>query len=166
METVKLCVVCDSDFKPRRGGKPQVYCSSLCRNRASQKRHQDNGNMAAWRETFAPKKRNKQKLRWDTDPEYRRKILVDMRWRHLKKKYGLTQTDYDALCDKQEHRCAICGAQKADDSGKEWNVDHDHKTGKVRGLLCRRCNGGLGWFRDNPVALRAAADYVEKNKCE
>jgi len=44
-------------------------------------------------------------------------------------------------------------------------IDHDHETGKIRGLLCHRCNTGLGFFLDNPHFLTNAAFYLEKNKC-
>jgi len=54
--------------------------------------------------------------------------------------------------------CAICRTAPA------VHVDHDHETGAVRALLCFNCNGGLGQFRDDPVVLRAAADYVEHHQ--
>ena len=57
----------------------------------------------------------------------------------------------------QEKRCAICGKLC-----ERLAVDHDHKSMKIRGLLCYSCNTGLGNFYDNPVSLRAAADYLEK----
>jgi len=58
----------------------------------------------------------------------------------------------------QDGLCAICRAAPAS------HVDHDHATGAVRQLLCFNCNGGLGQFKDNPVALRAAAAYVERHR--
>ena len=58
----------------------------------------------------------------------------------------------------QDGLCAICGTAPA------AHVDHDHETGAVRQLLCFHCNGGLGQFRDDPVVLRAAADYVERHR--
>jgi hypothetical protein len=58
---------------------------------------------------------------------------------------------------EQNGLCAVCHAATA------VHVDHDHETGAVRSLLCFNCNGGLGQFRDDPVVLRAAADYVEEH---
>jgi Recombination endonuclease VII len=55
--------------------------------------------------------------------------------------------------------CAICGQVKP-----RMVVDHDHKTGKLRGVLCNACNWGIGHFRDNPDILRNAADYVEQHR--
>ena len=64
-------------------------------------------------------------------------------------------TAYEALLEMQEGRCAIC-----EDVLDEPNTDHSHKTGEVRGLLCQRCNCGLGLFRDDPEIVEAAAKYL------
>jgi hypothetical protein len=75
--------------------------------------------------------------------------------------YGITGEQYAALLSYQGGRCAIC--QRATGASKRLAVDHDHATGKVRGLLCGRCNRDvLGHLRDDPAALRRAADYLEK----
>lgn len=76
----------------------------------------------------------------------------------LKTRYGITIAQYDALAEAQGGGCALCG--KACTTGKRLAVDHDHATGRVRGLLCRKCNRGLGHFDDDPAALRRAADYL------
>ena len=73
-------------------------------------------------------------------------------------KYGLTLGDYEALSDAQGGNCAICLGP--DETGRRLAVDHCHETGKVRGLLCGRCNAGLGFFRDAPNVLRQAAEYL------
>jgi hypothetical protein len=65
----------------------------------------------------------------------------------------------DAMLESQGGKCAICGATEG------YNfpaVDHCHSTGKIRGILCDRCNRGLGFFKDNVAILRAAADYLER----
>src|SRR5688572_14135904 len=74
---------------------------------------------------------------------------------HLRRRYGITAEEADALLEDQDGVCAICKVAPA------VHVDHDHQTGAVRALLCFNCNGGLGQFRDNPVALHAAAYYVQ-----
>jgi hypothetical protein len=66
----------------------------------------------------------------------------------------------ERLAAKQQERCAIC-SKAAPENGKQLGLDHCHKTGKIRGLLCDTCNLGLGYFRDNPGLLRAAAQYLE-----
>lgn len=72
--------------------------------------------------------------------------------------YRLSPVAYGAMVADQCGRCAIC------QQPLELVVDHDHATGEVRGLLCRRCNVGLGSFLDNATALRQAATYVEQDR--
>lgn len=91
----------------------------------------------------------------------REKILdpANVRKGNLAKKYGITQEDYNRMLAEQDGCCKIC--RSSDPVGvKSFAVDHDHVTGKVRGLLCHRCNPGLGYFQDNPELLRKAIDYL------
>ena len=74
------------------------------------------------------------------------------------RKYKLTQPELRALRAAQQDRCGICGAPEPE------HLDHDHVTGKIRMLLCQRCNQGLGMFRDEPYLLRVAALYVEGHR--
>lgn len=71
----------------------------------------------------------------------------------LKRKYGLSTAQFDAMVDQQQGMCAIC-------SNALECVDHCHVTGVVRGLLCNRCNLGIGMLDDNPVLLKQAAEYL------
>ncbi|MEX5720417.1 endonuclease VII domain-containing protein [Geodermatophilus maliterrae] len=73
---------------------------------------------------------------------------------HLKRRYGMTAEEADAVLADQRGLCAICEVAPAE------HVDHDHVTGRVRALLRFNCNGGLGQFRDDPQFLYAAAEYV------
>lgn len=74
------------------------------------------------------------------------------------KKYGLNLWQLENLGHTQEWKCAGCGVQFGYDDSK---VDHCHKTGVVRGLLCHDCNIALGWARDNSNTLRRLADYLD-----
>jgi hypothetical protein len=76
---------------------------------------------------------------------------------HLKRRYGITAEQADVMLAQQGGLCAICRRAPAE------HVDHDHATGQVRQLLCFNCNGGLGQFRDDPLALREAARYVQRH---
>jgi len=69
---------------------------------------------------------------------------------------------YDSLLETQNHSCAICGIS-AEEVGRKLVIDHDHETLQVRGLLCWRCNSGLGFFRDNQMFLAMAIDYLARN---
>jgi hypothetical protein len=83
---------------------------------------------------------------------------------HLRRKFGITPDEYDAMSEEQGHVCAVCGRPETAVSrtGKVLglSVDHDHSSGRIRGLLCRRHNQGLGLFFDDPDLLRRAADYL------
>jgi hypothetical protein len=76
----------------------------------------------------------------------------------LRKKYKITQDDYDRMVADQQGRCAICHSEPP-----KLSVDHDHATGAVRGLLCTRCNIGLGFMRDDISLLNSAARYLMIN---
>lgn len=76
----------------------------------------------------------------------------------LKKRYGLTEEQYNAILTEQEGKCGICRRYR------KLSVDHDHKTGKNRGLLCSNCNSGLGLFEENLNVLNCAKVYLTKHK--
>jgi len=80
----------------------------------------------------------------------------------LKYYYGITVADYEALLAKQNGKCAIC--REKPPRGETLCVDHCHVTGRIRGLLCRGCNCGLGNYRDDPRRLRAGAAYLEASR--
>lgn len=88
-----------------------------------------------------------------------KKFASQERERHLVKKYGMTQFDYDKMFQSQNGKCAIC-LQKAN---RPLDVDHCHKTGVVRGLLCTNCNRMLGHAHDSTQKLLAAVKYLEKS---
>lgn len=79
------------------------------------------------------------------------------RERDLKRKYGITLAHYLRLMDEQSHKCAVCGEPS---NGRRFDVDHCHSSGRVRGLLCRRCNLILGHAQDEPEVLMLAAGYL------
>ncbi len=82
----------------------------------------------------------------------------------LKAAYGMTIEDYDSMLRQQGGACAICRREPSTGNGKVLHVDHDHATGRVRGLLCTNCNTGLGHFRDSTDALAAAAAYLQAHR--
>ena len=82
--------------------------------------------------------------------------------RHLKRKYGISVLDRQKMWEEQGGVCKICG-QPGDGRWKQLCVDHDHSTGKVRDLLCRRCNTVLGEVYDDPVILNKMSDYLKQH---
>lgn len=90
------------------------------------------------------------------DPLYRKRIDLKCR---LKLRYGITTEQYEQMFALQSSRCGICKID-LEYFDTRTCVDHCHVTGKVRGLLCRNCNVALGHFRDDPVILHAAIDWL------
>lgn len=84
-----------------------------------------------------------------------------LRNRNLKWNYNITLDDYNKIHNQQNGTCAIC--KESDPSGR-LVVDHCHKTGKVRGLLCNRCNPGIGYFREDEELLASAILYLRERK--
>lgn len=82
-------------------------------------------------------------------------------WLQRLRRLGVTEEDYQRMLDEQGARCAICRATEPWTRSGTWPVDHDHATGRVRGLLCHACNQAIGMLGDDPERIRAAADYVE-----
>lgn len=76
--------------------------------------------------------------------------------------YGITQAHYDEMLKAQKHRCAICDSHVIA-LKRQLFVDHCHRTGAVRGLLCMKCNLGLGAFEDRPARIIKAVDYLERS---
>src|SRR6185312_12520919 len=113
-----------------------------------------------------------------TDPNYRARIRAaakdwavanpDKRDAQRLRKFGLTPVERDRLLAEQGGGCAVCGERMSRDkdprTGKQrrLHVDHCHRTGRVRGLLCASCNLGLGKFQDDPSRLERAAEYLRR----
>lgn len=87
---------------------------------------------------------------------------------NLKQRYRITADEYEALLDQQGGCCAICGSEKAGGRGQRFHVDHCHRTGRIRGLLCYGCNVGLGWYEKmsaNPVVPEYLRGPTSRSVC-
>lgn len=154
----KPCLGCAVTFKPSK--HTQKFCSELCRqgHRHRMGRARLAGprfcacGVEVERKPGVPVCGGCRK-----DP---RANQTEKERRRTLRKYGVDQAWFDATLDAQQHRCAIC---RTDEPGrKNWSIDHCHATGRVRGLLCNHCNTAIGLMRDDPAALRAAIDYLER----
>lgn len=140
----------------------ETHRKNRAKGKLSHSRHREKFNAAtrAWR-LKNPESVLAANIAFRTSPEFAGYI----REQQLRKNYGLTPEDYDRMYDEQGGKCAIC---KSDDhkgrkSVKYWPIDHCHTTGKIRGLLCFRCNSGLGNFKDDIDSLKQAIEYLEKH---
>lgn len=112
----------------------------------------------------------------DSDRESRKRLGLppdnDRRKRSLKNaglifQYGITLAEYEQMLVDQDGMCAVChGPEVVNRSGKiiSLAVDHCHSTGKVRGLLCRACNSGIGHFADDIERIMSAIEYLKNNR--
>lgn len=94
--------------------------------------------------------------RWRANPKNREVVQL----KYMLHRYGLTIEQYKAMVEAQHGVCKICGRPPCD-RWKRLHVDHNHVTGKVRGLLCHHCNTALGNFGDSIELLKAAVGYLE-----
>ena len=95
--------------------------------------------------------------------KHKEKEKVKMKKYRLKKQYELTISDFNNLLLAQNMRCAICNQPLDLQNPNKVHIDHDHKTGKVRGVLCRDCNLAIGYLKDNPEYTKRATEYLERN---
>ncbi len=96
---------------------------------------------------------------------YRDQARRNTRHLALRKNYGISLEDYEGMLASQGGRCAICGrSDPGDQRRRNFAVDHDHTSGRVRGLLCGLCNTGLGQLQDSEEILEAAISYLRKSR--
>ena len=93
--------------------------------------------------------------------EWRRQNPAKARGYDFKRHYGISYATYQEMLERQGGVCALCGKE---DPHFGLAVDHDHASKKVRGLLCGKCNQGIGCLNDSPALLRKAADYIESHE--
>jgi len=77
-------------------------------------------------------------------------------------KYGLTVDEFEAMWAAQHGLCAVCNTELQRTGMQSYNIDHCHTSGRVRGVLCRSCNWGIGILGDDPARLEAAARYLRE----
>ena len=154
--------------KPTTCGHTPYCAKGLCRNcyqREAYVRRRKNPEYVErqrihQREAYARKCQNPEYVEQRRIRDRKRKRVrpPDYNEKRKLKTFGLTLQDYQQMLDAQNGVCAICGKKPGK---RKLSVDHDHKTGIIRGLLCFRCNFGLGWFQDDLKQFRAIAAHLE-----
>lgn len=79
---------------------------------------------------------------------------------HLVERYGITVEQWFEIFEWQDHKCACCGREADDDLGKLWQVDHDHDTKQIRGIICAKCNRLIGQLGDKATLVVTYADKI------
>ena len=164
--TSHLCPVCNevkdlTEFAGRKNKRGEPYPSSYCRSCQSEYNRK-------WRAKNGAGENARKRELYKSDPTVRKVRQEDTArryaanpsaWRgYSLKKFGITLAEYQTMLAAQNGVCAICS--ESCKSGRDLAVDHDHATGKVRALLCIRCNNGLGNFRDSLELLTSATRYL------
>jgi hypothetical protein len=145
----RVCPTCGKEFQPRFG--QQTYCTSRCRRASSY----DRDYALRHRERLTRQAR-----------EWSQKNPSRVLNAHLKRNYGITLDEFNRMLTEQGGGCAICGARegKGKGNGVRLHVDHDHVTGKARGLLCGTCNRGIGQLGDDLERVLAAVRYLQRGR--
>lgn len=164
----KVCSMCGLDktldlFPKHKGQKQGVY--SMCKDCKNSRRRTDEYRATErvrhkkWRSNPVNNEKQKQWSKKFRQSEKGKKAIKDDM---LKRSYGINLEQYESLLKKQNGKCAICNRTHIED--KKLVVDHCHKTGEIRGLLCSQCNTGLGLFGDNIENLNNAISYLNKER--
>lgn len=172
-----ICKTCDAktrkEARHARGLKAQGKKATACPKCGGwEKKKNKTGQILGCLPCIKEKARNAMRAARDKDREqynasqrtWHRSHPDYHRAGSLKKNFGITIEQYDKMAAFQDNACAICRGHNP--SGKRLAVDHDHTSGKIRSLLCSRCNTALGQLREQPGLCRAAAEYLERWQSE
>ena len=148
------CKKCGNTERYISGNHNCIKCA-----KAYSKRRRIDGKNEEWRKKNKElvNEYNKTRYRALTDEEKKQRL----RKQHIRT-YGIQPEDYERMLSEQNGVCACCGDTEMNKNKKHLSIDHCHHTGRVRALLCDRCNRGLGAFGDNIDNLRNAVLYLEK----
>jgi hypothetical protein len=143
----------------------QTYCKSCSKEKYEESRrvsrlkcyHKDPEKTKTRNREWNNK--NKDKRRIQSKRYYLKNKEKVHEW-HMQYSYGITRENREEILKSQNDSCAICG--KPANNVDEFDVDHCHNTGTVRGLLCHKCNTGIGFFEDDPELLTKAIQYLVK----
>jgi len=160
---MRICSKCDetkseAEFERRKDRKSGFKSACrACNNRVNAKWKENNPEKAR-----AASRASAAKFYIDNPDRVKANGLRALRFR----KYGISEIDMKVRLKLQEGRCLICQKEFSSESRMTVpSVDHDHTTGEVRGLLCGRCNTGLGSFKDSAESCIRAAAYLRRELC-
>lgn len=148
----KICSKCKKEktlFKFSKDGSKQDGLNTWCRMCKRKSFNQ-----------YYNKNKRKVKIKCE---EYRKNHIKERRQLQLMYSYKITLADYNEMFNNQNGCCAICEKHQLE-LNKKLCVDHNHKTGKVRGLLCDSCNRGMGQFYESIKNLKSVIKYLRNNK--
>lgn len=155
---MKTCRLCKLELETSEFYKTRNECK-LCTNKANnERRNTTNYNTVYYAKNQDAMRKRRLENYYEDKKDPAKKLL--WRSKQLEMKYGITLEEYNKKLEQQDYRCAICLTDKPVGNG-HLHVDHDHKTGKVRGLLCHHCNTSLGGFKDDLEIIGKAIEYLK-----
>ena len=149
-----LGTLCKRKHSYRKYGKSMRYISNDCCYECKEEKSKYD------KELYQENKEEINKKNKKYNSEHKERVKDN----RLQRLYGITSENYNKMYDEQEGCCYICGIYK-EKEGNRYNVlcvDHDHEIGKVRGLLCHRCNKAIGLLEDDEQLLLKAIEYLKK----
>lgn len=153
------------------------YARNMCkachmrafREANSERAEKYNARVKRWRQDHPERiaeyqRRRREKRRYD--PVYAKQARRVHRRSQLKCRFGLTEEQFYGLFARQGNACPLCGVHISPDRPKSYALDHDHRTGIFRGLVCQRCNSGIGMFGESVEIVRRVAKYLSTAKSQ
>jgi len=169
----KKCKICDVIFSVTNKNKGKIFCSKACKQtadkRALKKRYDASPELARQRarvqyaknrKTLSTRSAQRQRVARIKNPE-------PFKFNKIKQIYGISREEFEALICIQDFRCAICRKEidpTVNSKKSKALIDHNHKSGKIRGIVCINCNSILGYCKEDPKILLEAIRYLEKFK--
>jgi hypothetical protein len=185
MPTERVCKECSRPFSEAKASSRAIYCVDcrpiINRRRAKEWREQNPERYAETHGRYRAKSENREKARqranewYDKNRErasergkryremHKEQIANRNRWYQIKATYGMDRLDFDDMLERQDGVCANVECPNPGNGEKLLHIDHDHATGKIRGLLCFHCNVALGHVEDSIDALRGLIKYLESS---
>lgn len=154
---MKYCPKCDTILKSEcfsKASKRKDGLASACKDCSSEYGKRWYRRQLETQENFLEDRATKRRTYYEENKEQFRRHL-------LKQRYGMTLEEYWRLDELQNHECALCGKEELE---KDLCVDHCHETGKIRGLLCGKCNRGIGMFGDNLEGVEKVVKYLKRSR--
>lgn len=145
VDFIKVCIGCGKNFKFYDSYAVGArYCSTTCRNKSEKEQARE-----IYRKRFPTAA--------DRTEAYKRTAKN----KQMHARYGITLDDFENQLKEQNYTCVMC---KTEITGtRQAHMDHCHTTGKIRQILCRNCNYGLGFFRDNIEVMQAGIEYIKRH---
>jgi nitrate/TMAO reductase-like tetraheme cytochrome c subunit len=161
---MKHCGGCDKNKLPSEFHRNKnnsdgltVWCKECAKAKSEAWYHSHKDYMREYRKrTSDHRKEVRKRWRLGNPSEYK---LKNQKY-HLKRDFGLSLDEHEQMRKNQNYQCAICGIPESE-FDRKLSVDHNHVTGKLRGLLCVNCNKGMGHFHDDIELLKKAISYLE-----